>query len=159
MRAGAVIKDFVHPADAITLDQADRHRRRVRLVSDHGIAFLLDLPEARLLKHGDGLLLDDGRVIEVRAAREHLYRIEGRDRRHLTAIAWQLGNRHLPAQIMDGHIRIRRDPVIGEMLMKLGARVREVFAPFDPEGGAYGDHAHEPAHSHSHHRHDDSTHS
>ena len=41
-------------------------------------------------------------------------------------------------------LRIRRDHVIEAMVKGLGARVIEIEAPFDPEGGAYagGGHAH-----------------
>ena len=60
-------------ADHVTLDQDGRHRRRVVLTSDHQrIAALLDEPAAVQLKHGDGLKLDDGRILEVLAAPEDL---------------------------------------------------------------------------------------
>jgi len=111
------------------------------MTSDNGIEFLLDLPEAQLLRQGDGLLLEDGRVIEVLAAPEELYEVRGRNARHLTALSWQIGNRHLAAQILDDRILIRRDTVIGTMLEGLGATITEISAPFDSEGGAYGDHA------------------
>lgn len=141
--------DHVHAAaDTITLDETARHRRRMKMLSDHGIAFLLDLPQARLLRHGEGLVLEDGRVIEVRAAPEPLYEVRGRNEKHLLQLAWQLGNRHLPAQITAGSIRIRADRVIKTMLSGLGATVTEISAPFDPEGGAYGE-ADRP-HDHSH---------
>ncbi|RLQ89536.1 urease accessory protein UreE [Notoacmeibacter ruber] len=140
-----------HPADTITLDETARHRRRAKLTSDGGIEFLLDLPTARLLRHGEGLLLEDGRVIEVRAEPEALLEVRADDPRHLLALAWQIGNRHLPAQIESDRILIRRDHVIEEMLTGLGASVAHVEAPFDPEGGAYGD-------SHSNHHHHDHNH-
>ncbi|MEO1703500.1 MAG: urease accessory protein UreE [Pseudomonadota bacterium] len=130
------------PSDTITLDELARHRRRMKLASDHGIEFLLDLPEARLLRHGEGLILSDGRVIEVRAEPEELMEVRGRDNRHLLALAWQIGNRHLAAQIEPGRVLIRRDHVIRDMLQGLGATITEIEAPFDPEGGAYGDHRH-----------------
>lgn len=130
-----------NPADTITLDETARHRRRVKMVSDGGIEFLLDLPKAKLLRHGEGLVLDDGRVIEVVAASEELFEITARDAHHLLQLAWQLGNRHLPAQIGAGSgsstIRIRRDEVIRDMLLGLGATIKDISAPFDPEGGAY----------------------
>ncbi|MEQ8656980.1 MAG: urease accessory protein UreE [Hyphomicrobiales bacterium] len=138
-----------HPADTITLDETDRHRRRMRMVSDGGIAFLLDLPDARLLKHGEGLKLSDGRVIEVRATAEALYEVTAKDARHLLTLAWQIGNRHLAADITETRIRIRADHVIKTMLEGLGATVREIEAPFDPEGGAYGG-AHQGHHHHDH---------
>jgi hypothetical protein len=58
------------PSDTVTLAHGDRHRRRVRLATDAGAPFLLDLPEARVLRDGDLLRLDDGRLVAVRAAPE-----------------------------------------------------------------------------------------
>ncbi|HYZ31023.1 MAG TPA: urease accessory protein UreE, partial [Crenalkalicoccus sp.] len=46
--------------DAVTLDYDERHRRRRRYLADGGLAFLLDLPEAAVLREGDGLVLEDG---------------------------------------------------------------------------------------------------
>lgn len=145
----AIIDQADRAADCITLDQHERHRRRVRMVSDGGREFLLDLPKARLLRNGEGLQLDNGEVIEVRAKPESLYRVVGRDQRHLLTLAWQLGNRHLPAQIESDHILIRHDHVICDMLLGLGAKVEAVVAAFDPEGGAY---AHDHNHGHDHDR-------
>ena len=62
-------------ADAITLAFDDRFRRRMALKADNGLAFLLDLPEARHLREGDGLQLDDGQIVAVRAAEEDLVEI------------------------------------------------------------------------------------
>jgi urease accessory protein len=136
----------------ITLDETARHRRRMRMVTDRlpdgsDVEFLLDLPEARLLRQGEGLVLSDGRIIEVRAAPEPLMEVRGRDARHLLSLAWQIGNRHLPAEITETTIRLRRDHVIRTMLEGLGATVTEVEAAFDPEGGAY-DHGHDHRHQH-----------
>lgn len=149
IRAMNVTRAAGAPAGQITLTEDKRHRRRLRLVSDNGIEFLLDLPEARLLRTGDKLVLEDDRLIEVIAASEPLFEVRARDPRHLVKIAWQIGNRHLAAEILDGHILIRRDHVIRDMLQGLGATVIEVEAPFDPEGGAYGGH-HEGHHHEGH---------
>ena len=113
------------------------------MTSDAGLIFLLDLPEARLLVEGDVLTLSDGTNIKVKAKSEPLLKITAKNHQHLVRLAWQIGNRHLPAQIVDDHILIRRDHVIADMLTGLGAVVEEVVAPFNPEGGAY--------HAHSHH--------
>ena len=150
LTATEIVKTTKNPADIITLDETARHRRRIMLTSDAGIQFLLDLPKAVLLRHGQGLELSDGRVIEVHAAPEPLYEVSGMDARHLLTLAWQIGNRHLAAQITGDHIFIRQDPVIKTMLEGLGATVQSIEAPFDPEGGAYGDHHS----SHHHHHHD-----
>ena len=144
MKVARILSDLLTLTDTITLDSTARHRRRITLTSDNGITFLLDLPEARLLRHGEGLELEDGRVIEVRAAPEPLMEVRGRDTRHLLALTWQIGNRHLEAQIRNDRLLIRHDPVIRSMLEGLGATVTDIEAPFDPEGGAY-------AHGHHHH--------
>ncbi|WP_322988364.1 urease accessory protein UreE [Hoeflea sp.] len=155
----SVIRHFHDPVATITLDETARHRRRMRMVSDRlangaTIAFLLDLPEARLLRHGDGLVLDDGRIIEVRAKPEALMEVRARDPRHLLTLAWQIGNRHLAAEITEESIRLRRDHVIRDMLIGLGASVVDIDAPFDPEGGAYGG-----AHAGHHHNDESDAHS
>ncbi|SPJ23498.1 urease accessory protein UreE [Palleronia abyssalis] len=149
IRATEVLSHTHGPADTITLDETARHRRRMVLQSDGGIEFLLDLPAARLLRHGEGLRLDDGRVVEVRAVPERLIEVRGRDGRHLLALTWQIGNRHLAAQIEGERVLIRHDPVIADMLRGLDATVRDVEEPFDPEGGAYDGHGH-GAHAHHH---------
>ena len=141
------IIDHTHEIDGtITLDETARHRRRIKLNSDNDIAFLLDLPEARLLRHGQGIVLDDGRVIEVRAKAENLMEVRASNQKHLLTLAWQIGNRHLAAQIEPTRILVRQDHVIKQMLEGLGATVTDTQEPFDPEGGAYGD----THHGHSH---------
>jgi urease accessory protein len=163
------------PADTVVLDFDDRHRRRMAMTGTRGLEFLLDLENAVALRGGDALVLDDGRLIEVVAAPEPLLEIRGQDPQHLVRLGWHLGNRHLPTQIMPKGLRIRRDHVIEAMVKGLGARVVEIEAPFDPEGGAYAggghghaaeghvhDHAgHDHAshdHGHDHHHHDDDHH-
>ncbi len=139
-------------AGVVTLAYDDRHRRRVRLATDEGEAFLLDLPRALSLEDRDGLQLEDGRWISVRAAAESLIEVTA-EPTLLTRLAWHLGNRHLPARIEPHRILIRRDHVIADMLSKLGATLRFIEAPFTPERGAYDEghgHAQDHAHRHDH---------
>jgi urease accessory protein len=144
-------------ADTIVLGFDDRHRRRMAMTGTRGLEFLLDLENAVALRGGDALVLEDDRLIEVVAAPEPLAEIRCTDPQQLVRVAWHLGNRHLPTQIMAKGLRIRRDHVIEAMVKGLGARVIEIEAPFDPEGGAYagGGHA---AHDHSAHDHHDHHH-
>jgi urease accessory protein len=151
------------PADTIVLDYDARHRRRIALETTHGITFLLDLPDTVVLRSGDALLLGDGRLIEVVAAPEPLVEIRSGNRLSLVRLAWHLGNRHLPVEILANALRIRRDHVIEVMVAQLGGSLREIEAPFAPEGGAYaaaqgapGDVHH--AHRHDHHHKDDHHH-
>ena len=148
-------------ADTVVLDFDDRHRRRMAMTGTRGLEFLLDLENAVALRGGDALVLEDGRLIEIVAAAEPLIEIRGADPLHLVRIAWHLGNRHLPTQIMPKGLRIRRDHVIEAMVKGLGARIIEIEAPFDPEGGAYAQASHDHAahdhgahpHGHDHHDH------
>jgi urease accessory protein len=142
-------------ADTVVLDFDDRHRRRMVMTGTRGLEFLLDLEAAVALRGGDALVLEDGRLVEVVAAPEPLLEIRGQDPFHLVRLAWHLGNRHLPTQIIGKGLRIRRDHVIEEMVKGLGARVIEIEAPFDPEGGAYaaGHGAAAGAHAHGAHDH------
>jgi urease accessory protein len=143
------------PADTVVLDFDDRHRRRMAMTGTRGLEFLLDLENAVALRGGDALVLEDGRLVEVVAAPEPLVEIRGADPQHLVRIAWHLGNRHLPTQIVGKGLRIRRDHVIEAMVTGLGARVIEIEAPFDPEGGAYAaaHGAHDYGHGHTNHDH------
>lgn len=152
------------PADTVVLDFDERYRRRVAMTGVGGLEFLLDLPEAALLRGGDGLNLEDGRVVEVVAEAEPLAEIRAADPLALTRVAWHLGNRHLPTEITPKALRIRRDPVIEAMAEGLGARVIALNAPFNPEGGAYVNaeggadshrhgHGHDDAHGHGDDRH------
>lgn len=138
----------------VTLDFDDRFRRRRRYVAADGFAFLLDLEEATALRDGDGLLLEGGGVILVRAAPEPLVEIRADSPGRLMRLAWHLGNRHLPTEIQPDRLLIRDDHVILEMLRGLGAEVRQVEAPFNPEGGAYGEQNRQPGHHHHHDGHD-----
>ena len=115
-------------ADTVVLDFDDRHRRRMAMTGARGLEFLLDLEHAVALRGGDALVLEDGRLIEVVAAPEPLFEIRCNDAQHLVRVAWHLGNRHLPTQIMGKALRIRRDHVIEDMVKGLGARVIEIIS-------------------------------
>ena len=132
---------------AVTLDFYGRHRRRIRLTTDQGEDVLLDLPKTVAMADGDGLQLEDGRLLKVRAAAEFVVEVKHKDPNQLIRIAWHLGNRHLPVEIRDDVLRIRPDHVIESMLHGLGAHLAKVHVPFQPEGSAYGEDGH-------HHNHD-----
>jgi urease accessory protein len=136
-------------ADVVRLDYDRRTRRRIALTGQGGLSFLLDLTRAPVLVAGDGIRLEDGRIVMVEAAPERLLEIACKDERALARIAWHLGNRHLATQLADRIIFIREDHVIAEMVRGLGASVRTVERAFNPEGGAYG-HGAVHGHSHSH---------
>ena len=132
--------------DRVTLAFLDRHRRRLRLVADSGTPFLLDLPRVRHLIDGDGLELDDGSRIRVCAAAEPVIEITADRPADLLRIAWHIGNRHLPLQVLEGRLRLLADPVVAAMIEGLGGKIARREAPFDPESGAYADATHRHDH-------------
>jgi urease accessory protein len=138
LRGIEIVKDAHGPfIDAVFLDYEDRHRRRIVLRGTSGIEFLLDLTAVPDMREGDGIVLSSGEIVHVRAADECLMEARCSDPVQLARIAWHVGNRHLPAEIGKGSIRLRADHVIANMIEGLGGRVRYLDAPFNPEGGAY----------------------
>jgi urease accessory protein len=137
-------------AGTLTLDFDARHRRRIRLTTDQGEDVLLDLPKAVAMADGDGLQLDDGRLLKVQAAAELTVEVRHKDPNQLVRLAWHLGNRHLPIEIRDQVLRIRPDPVIENMFHRFEADLVKVQAPFQPEGGAYSGHDHYHDHDGGH---------
>ncbi len=134
-------------SDTVLIDHDRRHRRRIQLTTVAGAELLLDLPQAVRLRDGDGLQTEAG-IIRVQARPEPLLDIHAHDAAGLVRIAWHLGNRHLPVQLLGNHIRIRADHVIADMVRQLGGHAHAIDAPFDPEAGAY-------AGGHQHHHDDD----
>ena len=140
----------------LPFESRQRSRLKTKLVSGEEVALLL--PRGEILRGGDLVTASDGRVIEVVAEPEKLLHIESDA---LAKLAYHLGNRHVPVQVGQGFLRIAADHVLEEMVKKLGAKVKQVEAPFEPEAGAYagGHHQHEEMghggkiHEH-HHDHD-----
>lgn len=146
------------PADSVVLDFDERYCRRSAMTGVGGLAFQLDLKEAAMLRGGDALRLEDGRIVEIVAAPEPLYEIRATDPLVLLRVALSLGNFHAPAEVTARALRVRRDPEVEEAAKALGARVTPVEAPFNPEGAAYvlaeaaaHEHDHGHAHDHGHH--------
>jgi urease accessory protein len=128
--------------DRVVLDAEERHRRRIVLTGEHGTQFLLDLPQATVLRDGDGLVLDDGSIVRVAGKPEPLVEVAATTAHELARLAWHIGNRHTELQVVGESLRIRRDPVLEEMLRGLGARITPLEACFEPEQGAYAHRQH-----------------
>ncbi len=162
LRATAVIRKPAVKAekvvDSVTLDHEGRHRRRVTLTGDGGLAFLLDLDKAVILNDGDALKLEDGQLVRIVAAPQPLLEIRAENPLRLLRLAWHIGNRHTPAEITADAIYIEEDHVLAEMVRGQGGTATRVERPFQPERGAYDhdcghDHGHGHGHGHHHHGH------
>jgi urease accessory protein len=125
-----------------------RSRFRARLASGREAGVVL--ARGHILRGGDLLLADDGRVIEVGAALELVSTLRGVDVQSLARAAFHLGNRHVALQIGDGWLRYLHDHVLDDMARGLGLTVEVEEAPFEPEAGAYHAHSHSHSHKQSH---------
>lgn len=135
----------VHDTLVLPFEQRERCRQRARLASGEEVAMFL--VRGTVLRDGDLLLGEAGRVVRVEAALEPTYVVRCPNPTLLARCAFHLGNRHTQTEVGSGWLRIRVDPVLREMVLGLGATVEEELARFEPEAGAYGG-----GHSHSHER-------
>ncbi|HEY8382600.1 MAG TPA: urease accessory protein UreE [Microvirga sp.] len=142
-------------ADTITLDHEGRNRRRIALTGEAGLDFLLDLEKATVLNDGDAVKLEDGRLVQVKAAPQRLLEIRAENALRLLKVAYHVGNRHSPAEVTADALYIEEDHVLAEMARSQGCTVTAVMRAFQPERGAYDhDCGHDRGHHHHGHSHD-----
>ncbi len=125
-------------AASLTLPYEDRCRSRLAVTLDDGREAALFLPRGTILRHGAMLVATDGTFVQVAAALQPVLRVTSPDPLLLLRAAYHLGNRHTPVQVEADALQLEHDPVLRDMLLRLGVRVAEAQAAFDPESGAYG---------------------
>ncbi len=136
--------------DTVILDYAQRSAQEITVVGVKGGSFVIELAAPARLRTDDLLVLDDGGLVEVVAAPEPLIEARAADLPSLARLAWHLGDRHVPAQLLPNRIRARREGGVESLLTSLGAKLAFIEAPFEPEGGAYVSHGHAHGHHHGH---------
>ncbi|MDR5171742.1 urease accessory protein UreE [Methylobacillus flagellatus] len=134
--------------DQLVLPFDRRQKSRLRVVLASGIEAALLLERGTVLRGGDLLQAEDGRVVQVVAADEPVLLVTAETAQQLMRAAYHLGNRHVPLEVCNGWLRLEQDHVLQEMLLGLGVQVEGQMAPFEPEAGAYGG-------GHRHHHDDD----
>jgi urease accessory protein len=148
--------------DTLILSAEQRRLQHGFVFGEKGTCVEFDFAEPTQLRTDDVLLLDDGNVVEIVAQAEPLTEVRA-EFATLARLAWMLGDRHVPVQILPNRIRLRRDQALEALLSSAGGKVTAIEAPFEPEGGAYAPSAHDHdhghahdhhAHSHDHHAHD-----
>lgn len=141
-------------AATVELDWDVRQKSRFDATDSQGRALGVFLPRGTLVRGGDVLVCEDGSMVRVIAAPQPVLRIthctEHGSPFDLLRAAYHLGNRHVPIELKPDHLQIEPDHVLADLLRAMHLIVTEVEAPFEPEGGAYGQQA---AHGHSHHHH------
>lgn len=138
------------PADVdLVLPFQLRTKSRLRTALPSGEEVGLILERGTILRDGDLLLADDGRVVRVVAASETVSTVRAEDPLMLLRVAYHLGNRHVALQIGTGWLRYQHDHVLDDMVRGLGLKARVEQAPFEPEAGAYGGHSALAPHTHA----------
>jgi urease accessory protein len=156
--------------DVLQLSFELRSKSRLRTKLESGEEVALQMPRGHVLRDGDLLATSRGAVVLVRAAPEVVSTLRADDPIALARAAYHLGNRHIAVQVGAGWLRYQHDHVLDDMVRALGLAVVVEKAPFEPEGGAYGnghdhphaqrgghggDHDHDHDHGHHHdHNHD-----
>jgi urease accessory protein len=126
----------------LSFEFRQKSRLLARLANGEEVGLALD--RGTVLRGGDRLRADDGRVVRVVAAEESLMEARCADAATLARCAFHLGNRHTPVEVREGALRFAADDVLAGMLRGLGATVQALSAAFEPEAGAYasGHHHH-----------------
>lgn len=120
---------------ALAFELRQKSRLRTTLTSGEEVGLFLE--RGAILRGGDCLRADDGRIVRIVAAPESLMEVASGDARALARAAYHLGNRHTPVEVGDGRLRFAADHVLADMLRGMGLEVRTLTAPFEPEAGAY----------------------
>lgn len=120
---------------SLTFEMREKNRLRARLTSGEEIA--IATPRGTVLRNGDLLRGNDGRVVRILAAKEATYRVECDTLRDLLRCAFHLGRHGAQVHIGNvgsyGYLRMRHDPSLRDMLEALGATVIGEHAAFEPE--------------------------
>jgi urease accessory protein len=155
VRKPAVKADRV--VDTVTLDHAARSSRQAALKGEGGTEILLDLDMETTINDGDALRLEDGRLVQVKAAAERLLEVRAENPLRLMRLAWHLGSQHGQAEITGDAFYVQDNPALAELVRGQGCIATPVERPFQPERSAHhcdhdhGHHDHKHDHAHDHH--------
>jgi urease accessory protein len=149
IRQRIAAQDRVDEQLELPFEQRQKSRLRTQLQSGEDVGLFLE--RGAILRGGECLIADDGRVVRVVAAREDLMEVRCADAGLLARAAYHLGNRHCPVAIGADWLRFAADQVLATMLRGMGLAATPVSAPFEPEAGAYaaGQHHHSSAAKHA----------
>ena len=145
---------LVQRAAEVVLDWDTRQKSRFQATDSQGRTLGVFLPRGSVVRGGDVLVAEDGSLVRVVAAPQAVLRITPCPQHgtpfDLTRAAYHLGNRHVPIELTPVYLQIEPDHVLADMLRAMHLAVQEQQAAFEPESGAYGDHATSHGHGHSH---------
>ncbi|MCC8391781.1 urease accessory protein UreE [Paraburkholderia sp. MMS20-SJTR3] len=129
---------LVARAPTLTLAFDERRKSRLAATLDNGEEVAVLLARGTVLRDGDVLIADDGGLVRIVAKAEAVLLVRAADALTLTRAAYHLGNRHTPVEVGADYLKLEYDPVLADMLTRIGATVERVELAFQPETGAYG---------------------
>ena len=148
-RGRGLAKVLLQRAPTIALDWDVRQKSRFDGTDSSGRALAVFLPRGTQVRGGDVLVGEDGSLVVVQAAPQPVLVVrhcsEHGSPFDLMRAAYHLGNRHVALELQPDHLKLEPDHVLAEMLRNQHLTVTEAQAPFEPEGGAYGQ-----SHGHGH---------
>ncbi len=144
----------------ITLNHAARTRRQGTLRAEGGTDIVLDLDMETTINDGDALRLEDGQLVQVKAAAEPLLEVKAENPLRLTRLAWHLGSSHGLVEVTADALYVENSPAVAELVRGQGCTATPVERPFKPERSTHmcdHDHGHHHHHGHAHsHSHSES---
>lgn len=143
----------------LLLTAEERGRSRHYFESVEGVPCSLQLTRGTVLRDGDLLVATSGERVRVVAKPEPVVTVTAPTPLALLRAAYHLGNRHVPLEVAATYLRFSPDPVLQDLVEKMGLYTQLEERPFQPETGAYDGagnrgqdlgHSHIHSHSHSH---------
>jgi urease accessory protein len=138
-------------SDSVVLPYALRQKGRFKTTTISGVDVGVFLIRGEVLRDGDILFSECGKVLKVKAEPESVVTAIASDWLTFAKACYHLGNRHVPMQIGERWVRFQPDHVLEEMVEIFGLKCKHHQASFTPESGAYhgGGHSHgDSGHSH-----------
>jgi urease accessory protein len=123
--------------DRIALTWEQRRKSRQKLLTAQGKEVAMALPTGTRLHAGDLLPTAEG-CIEVQFAPEDVLLIQPRSLQETAFVAYQIGNRHLPLEIVDQGLKTLYEPVLETYLRQQSIPVERAQLPFTPVSATSG---------------------
>ena len=137
--------------DPVLLNSEERASAHLVGRSEGGRDVRISLPRGTEINDGDVLMLDGTTAVVARAAPETLYVVSPDDAYTWGVAGYQLGNLHRPVRFTDEGMLTPADPMVADLLSRLGIAFEERTMPFvGRRYGAHGAHHHHHDHHHDH---------
>ena len=160
---------LIKRAGVLSLPLAHRQHHEANLSNGEGLELGLRLAPGSMLRGGDVLVAEDGSLMRVEAAPEHLLVVRPNaasgQLSDLMRLAHQLGEMHVHMQAHTDCLRVSGDAELAQWLERQGFALTPEFAPFDPPAllsqmpevaahqHGHAEHVHGPDCNHDHHDH------